>query len=198
MHEVKVPSVGESISEVQIAQWLKQEGAWVAKDENLVDLETEKASVQVPAPISGYVRNIRKQAEEFASVGDVICDLEPAAAPAGNGASASAPTGKQEAISTPAGQTSKDAPRVMPAAQRLLDEQQLSASQVQATGPRRSRAQRRCVAGNLECKTCSDSAQSDTNLGDNRPLHCDERIHEVQRPDGRSQTAKHDPPYYRR
>ena len=61
MLEVKIPSVGESITEVQIAQWLKQEGAWVAKDENIVELETEKASVQIPAPISGYIRNIRKK-----------------------------------------------------------------------------------------------------------------------------------------
>ncbi len=45
--KLKVPSVGESISEVQIGQWLKSEGDWVAQHENIVNLETEKASVQV-------------------------------------------------------------------------------------------------------------------------------------------------------
>ena len=64
MLEVKVPSVGESISEVQIGQWLKQEGAWADRDESIVELETEKASVQVPAPEAGYIRNVRKQRSE--------------------------------------------------------------------------------------------------------------------------------------
>jgi 2-oxoglutarate dehydrogenase E2 component (dihydrolipoamide succinyltransferase) len=128
MVEVKVPSVGESISEVQIAQWFKKEGAWVAKDENLVDLETEKASVQVPAPIAGIVRNIRKQAEEFASVGDVICDLEPAEAPT----AAAAPAPSQPAA---AANPNGSEPRVMPAAQRIMAENQLTPGQVQATGP---------------------------------------------------------------
>ncbi len=135
MLEVKIPSVGESISEVQIAAWLKQEGAWVAKDENIVDLETEKASVQIPAPVAGFIRNIRKKAEEFANVGDVVCDLEPADSPsAGSSASpASAPAASSTA--TPAPTESKEAPRVMPAAQRMMGDNNLSASQVQPTGP---------------------------------------------------------------
>ena len=58
MLEVKVPSVGESISEVQIGQWLKAEGEWVDRDETLVELETEKASVQVPAPQAGYILSL--------------------------------------------------------------------------------------------------------------------------------------------
>ncbi len=135
MVEVKVPSVGESISEVQIAQWLKKEGAWIAKDETLVDLETEKASVQVPAPISGIVRNIRKQAEEFASVGDTLCELEPAESPS---AAPSAPSPSPSAATTsPAAPTNpaNDNQRVMPSAQRILSENNLSPAQVQATGP---------------------------------------------------------------
>ncbi len=131
MLEVKVPSVGESIQEVQIGQWLKGEGDWVARDDNIVDLETEKASVQVPAPESGYVRNIRIQAEEFAAVGDVICELEPADAPkestpqSGNGDSTTAVS------KTPA----EDSVRVMPAAQRLMEERGLSSDQVTGSGP---------------------------------------------------------------
>jgi len=144
MLEVKVPSVGESISEVQIGQWLKSEGQWVARDETIVELETEKASVQVPASEAGYIRNVRKQAEEFAAVGDVLCEIEPAAAPANAGSSA-APTPTPSPATAAA--TSSKAPslasggqadgtaRVMPSAQRLMEERGLSPNQVPATGP---------------------------------------------------------------
>lgn len=132
MLEVKVPSVGESISEVQIGQWLKQEGEWVERDENIVDLETEKASVQVPAPESGYLRNIQKQVEEFAAVGDVLCSLEQSDAPPANASASGSGAGSgtsPEPTSTP------DEARVMPAARRVMEEKGISADQVQATGP---------------------------------------------------------------
>ncbi len=133
MLEVKVPSVGESISEVQIGQWLKQEGEWVDRDENIVDLETEKASVQVPAPEAGYLRSIQKQVEEFAAVGDVLCSIEPADAPAA-GADTSA-GGSQSGSASPEPTSTPDEARVMPAAKRIMEEKGLSADQVQATGP---------------------------------------------------------------
>ncbi len=146
MLDVKVPTVGESISEVQIGQWLKQEGEWVDKDEDLVEIETEKASVQIPAPAAGFLRNISKQEEEFATVGDVIAMIEPADAPAGSGsatpAPAAAPPAAAAAASTPApagNAPAAPAPagdaRVMPAAQRMLDDLGLRADQVTATGP---------------------------------------------------------------
>ncbi|MFO1064454.1 MAG: 2-oxoglutarate dehydrogenase complex dihydrolipoyllysine-residue succinyltransferase [Pirellulales bacterium] len=128
MFEVKVPTVGESIQEVQIGQWLKREGDFVAKDENLVDLETDKASVQVPSPISGIVRKLRKQAEEFATVGETIADIEPADAPA---AAASAPAPSAGSSAAPAATE----PRVMPAAKRVMEENNLSTKDVTATGP---------------------------------------------------------------
>lgn len=135
MIEVKVPSVGESISEVQIGQWLKKEGEWVAADENVVDLETEKASVQVPAPEAGIVRNIRKQTDEFAMVDDVLCEIEPAEAPTdGDGSSAGGSEGKAADTTTSPASTAGE-PRVMPAAQRILEEKGLSANQVTGTGP---------------------------------------------------------------
>lgn len=133
MIEVKVPSVGESISEVQIGQWLKSEGEWIAADDTLVDLETEKASVQVPAPESGFVRNVRKQVEEFAEVDEIICEIEPAEAPAGGGSSSSADA---PAVASPSAiSETAEPPRVMPAAQRILEEKGLSADQVTASGP---------------------------------------------------------------
>jgi 2-oxoglutarate dehydrogenase E2 component (dihydrolipoamide succinyltransferase) len=141
MVEVKVPSVGESISEVQIGQWLKSEGDWVAADENLVDLETEKASVQVPAPEAGFIRNIRKQNEEFAMVDDIICEIEPAKAPAGG--SQSVKDGEPDASDVSAASSEESAAdkknssdsRVMPAARRIMEEKGLKPADVKATGP---------------------------------------------------------------
>ncbi|QDV24077.1 2-oxoglutarate dehydrogenase complex dihydrolipoyllysine-residue succinyltransferase [Aureliella helgolandensis] len=135
MLEVKVPSVGESISEVQIGQWLKAEGDWVDRDENIVELETEKASVQVPAPEAGYLRKLHKQVEEFAAVGDVLCDIEPAEAPTEPAEAASPASAPAQSTAKPASPDSSAEPRVMPAAQRIMQENGLSASDVTATGP---------------------------------------------------------------
>ena len=130
MVEVKVPSVGDSISEVQISKWLKKEGEWVNINEDLVELETEKASVQVPSPVAGILIKIVKKAEEFAAIGDLLAEIAPSDKPAaGGGTPAAAP-----AAETKAAAASGDA-RVMPAAQRLLDENKLKAGEVAASGP---------------------------------------------------------------
>ncbi len=135
MIEVKVPSVGESISEVQIGQWLVQEGSWVAKDQTIADLETEKAAVQVLAPEAGYIRSIRKKVEEFANVGEVICTLEPAASPSSGSAGGSGASPAAASAAAAPASASSEAPRVMPSAQRILEEKGLSAADVKASGP---------------------------------------------------------------
>jgi 2-oxoglutarate dehydrogenase E2 component (dihydrolipoamide succinyltransferase) len=76
--ELKVPSIGESITEIEIGQWLKAEGDTVNKDENIVALESEKATVELPAPASGILSRIVKRKGEKALVGEVIAYLEPA------------------------------------------------------------------------------------------------------------------------
>nr|MCU0720149.1 2-oxoglutarate dehydrogenase complex dihydrolipoyllysine-residue succinyltransferase [Pirellula sp.] len=130
MIDIVVPSVGESISEVQVSKWLKGEGEWVASGTDIAELETEKASVQVSAPEDGILVKITKQSEEFAMVGEVIATFQPAAKPAGgNAVPAATPA------AAPAAAAGGDAARVMPAAQRVLSENQLNASQVPATGP---------------------------------------------------------------
>jgi 2-oxoglutarate dehydrogenase E2 component (dihydrolipoamide succinyltransferase) len=75
--EVKVPSLGESITEIEIGPWLKAEGDPVNKDENMVALESEKATVELPAPASGTLSRIVKRTGEKALVGEVIAYLEP-------------------------------------------------------------------------------------------------------------------------
>src|SRR5205085_8774272 len=74
--ELKVPSVGESISQVEIGEWLKAKGEFVAKDETIVTLESEKATVELPAPISGVISDVVKKKGDTAAVGEVIAFIE--------------------------------------------------------------------------------------------------------------------------
>ena len=77
--ELKVPAVGESITEVQIGQWLKGEGQSAEKDDNLVEIETDKATVEIPAPVTGRITKVLKRTGETAEVGEVIGYMEPGA-----------------------------------------------------------------------------------------------------------------------
>ena len=79
--EIRVPSLGESITEVEIGQWFKAEGDAVQKDENIVALESEKATVELPAPAAGRLAKILKPKGQKANVGDVIATLEPVTKP---------------------------------------------------------------------------------------------------------------------
>ncbi|HEX4128579.1 MAG TPA: 2-oxoglutarate dehydrogenase complex dihydrolipoyllysine-residue succinyltransferase [Pirellulales bacterium] len=128
--ELKVPAVGESITEVQIADWKKGEGDHAEKDESLVEIETDKATVEVSAPVAGKITKVLKQAGESATVGEVIGYMEAeSAAPA---------TSEPAAPAAPAAKAKSAAPteeRLMPAARRELATQGLSADQVKATGP---------------------------------------------------------------
>ena len=141
MTEIIVPSVGESISEVQIGQWLKKEGDWVAAGTDLVDLETEKASVQISAPEDGILVKILKQSEEFAAVGDVIASFQPApntaiSPPTPTPIAVPTPVAAQPTVSiSPPQPQPAGATRIMPAAERMLADNQLSAGQVPPTGP---------------------------------------------------------------
>ena len=70
--ELKIPEVGESVREVQIGRWLKHEGDTVAQDENVVELETDKASMELPAPAAGVLGQILKNEGDTVAVGEVI------------------------------------------------------------------------------------------------------------------------------
>ncbi len=155
--DLKVPSVGESITEVFIGSWLKREGEAVEKDEPLVEVETDKATLEVPAAVSGVLSEVLKKEGESAEVGEVIARIEEGAAPsagAGDGKAAERQEAAASAESAPAqpaaGQASAstttpppearaaagdEGPIVMPAAQRLLDEHDLAAGDVPASGP---------------------------------------------------------------
>ncbi len=146
--ELKVPHVGESIYEVTIGEWLKGEGDAVRRDEPVVALETDKASMEVPAPTSGRLTKLLKKPGDTAEIGDVIAMIEegeaPEAAPAAAAAAAApahaAPAAAEAAarattqpMAAPAARAG-DA-RVMPAARRLLEEHNLRPQDITPTGP---------------------------------------------------------------
>ncbi|MGB0741416.1 MAG: 2-oxoglutarate dehydrogenase complex dihydrolipoyllysine-residue succinyltransferase [Planctomycetaceae bacterium] len=138
--EIKVPPVGESITEVMIGEWYVSEGGFLAADENLVALESDKATFEIPAEQGGLVTRILKQAGETAEVGEVIGFLQPAEAPAESAqpapaAPAPATTPAAPAAAPPLASPKADAGHVMPAAERLMKEQKIPASAVTGTGP---------------------------------------------------------------
>lgn len=131
--ELKVPSVGESVTEVQIGDWLKPAGSLVRKDEALVTLESEKATIELPSPSAGVVSKILKNKGEMAAVGEVIGILEAgAAAPAAAPAAVPAPA----PASAPAPAAPPPLPdKVMPAASRAAAQSGVAISSVTPTGP---------------------------------------------------------------
>jgi 2-oxoglutarate dehydrogenase E2 component (dihydrolipoamide succinyltransferase) len=139
--ELRVPSLGESITEVFIGEWRKQQGEQAADGENLVEIESDKATVEVPAPQSGVVSQILKKKGDTATVGEVIGYLEPVAAGAdGAKAATSQVTAPEEApvaakSASAAGTATAEPPRVMPAAARELAENGLKPEEVAASGP---------------------------------------------------------------
>jgi 2-oxoglutarate dehydrogenase E2 component (dihydrolipoamide succinyltransferase) len=125
--EVKVPQLSESVSEATLLDWHKKEGEKVSRDENLIDIETDKVVLELPSPADGVIVKILKKAKDSVGSGEVIAQIDTegkgvAAAPA-----AAAPQAKA-APQKPA------TPPVMPAAQKIAAEKGVDTSKVQGTG----------------------------------------------------------------
>ncbi len=133
--ELKVPSAGESITEVVIATWLKKEGDAVKQDEAVVEIETDKATLEVPAPAAGVLRGITKQQGQGATVGEVIAHIEEGAPPQSVSQTNQSTPSTSNPPSPPEGGTGQVGDFVMPAAQKLANEKGVDASTVQGTGP---------------------------------------------------------------
>lgn len=145
--ELKVPAVGESITEVQIGVWKKGLGDTVAIDESIVEIESDKATVELPAPISGTITSILKEAGEKALVGEVIGTMEIAAVGSrGQGVATPSENAGQAVVNVKRTEGRTDIgsvhmapavlqPRVMPAAARVLGEAGVAAAAVAGTGP---------------------------------------------------------------
>ena len=146
--ELKVPEVGESITEVQIGTWKKQEGNAVAIDESIVEIESDKATVELPAPVGGTVTKILKAAGEKAMVGEVIGYMESVAAAVVSGSSAGGQLppaseavvdvrrkdGRVDIGSVQMPAAAAPQVRVMPAAARVLGEAGISPAALTGTG----------------------------------------------------------------
>jgi 2-oxoglutarate dehydrogenase E2 component (dihydrolipoamide succinyltransferase) len=137
--ELKVPEVGESITEVQIAQWYKRVGDRAAKDENLVEIESDKATVELPSPVSGTLTQILKQSGEPARVGEVIGYMAEGAAGEVRVAQPQQQAEKPAAAAEPSASKRETPPReaapVMPSAARLMAQEGIVAQEVEPSGP---------------------------------------------------------------
>ncbi|MGV3503347.1 MAG: 2-oxoglutarate dehydrogenase complex dihydrolipoyllysine-residue succinyltransferase [Adhaeribacter sp.] len=132
--EIKIPAVGESISEVTISKWLKKDGDQVAMDEILCELESDKATFELPAEAAGI---LRIKAEEGATipVGAVICQIETSGAAAAAPAPAAAPQPAAQAATAPSGGASAYAAGTpSPAAGKILAEKGINPADVAGSG----------------------------------------------------------------
>lgn len=144
--ELKVPSLGESVTQAQVGPWLKKEGEAVAQDEPVVEVESEKATVVVPAPVAGVLRKVLRQTGETVAVGQALGEIEAgavavpgAARPAASPPEKAPPMepAKQPAVAPPAPKGAPAAPpaaplatRLTPAARKLLAEHGLGKGDV--------------------------------------------------------------------
>ncbi|GAB2548209.1 2-oxoglutarate dehydrogenase complex dihydrolipoyllysine-residue succinyltransferase [Rhodanobacter koreensis] len=130
--EVKVPVLPESVSDATIATWHKKAGDAVKRDENLVDLETDKVVLEVPSPVDGVLKEIRQQAGDTVNSQQVIAIIEEgavAAAPVPAAAATPPPAPAQAAAAAP-----KAAAELSPAAQRVATENKVDTSVIAGTG----------------------------------------------------------------
>jgi 2-oxoglutarate dehydrogenase E2 component (dihydrolipoamide succinyltransferase) len=134
MIDIKVPSVGESVTEGRLARWLKPDGATVQRDEMVVELETDKATAEVPAPAAGVLRHRVKEGETVA-IGTVIGSIDPAGAPKVTPKPAPAPAAADGANARrPPEPPERKVPVLMPAARRAAEEAGVDPSKVTGTG----------------------------------------------------------------
>lgn len=148
--EVKIPTVGESVQEAILAEWFKQDGDQVARDEPLFVIETDKVTLEVTAEVGGELK-IKVPAGETVAIGAVVATVDPSTAEAAapEKAAAQEPAAAPQAIAAPADAQTETgavaaakapvaAPGPMPlspAVRRLVAEKQLDVNQIQGSGP---------------------------------------------------------------
>lgn len=148
--EIKVPQLGESVSEATIAKWFKKVGDSVAVDEPLVELETDKVTVEVPSPIAGALEEIIAQQGDDVEVGALLATLAEGAAGAAVSKAPAKAEARKEALKAAAPAPAKEAPKpaaaaaatssiaadhpLAPSVRRLVDEHNLDPKTIPATG----------------------------------------------------------------
>jgi len=124
--EVRVPQLPESVADATLVAWKKQPGDAVSRDENLVDLETDKVVLEVPAPASGVLRELKAQNGATVTGGQLLAVIEEGATVTSPAQSAISPTG--------VGEVKKDTERLAPSVRRLVDEHKLAPAEIAGSG----------------------------------------------------------------
>ena len=136
--EMKVPSPGESIKEVEIATWLVQDGDYVEKDQAIAEVDSDKATLELPAEASGII-TLKASEGDAVAVGAVVCLIDTSAAkpsgaaPAAAEVKAEAPK-KEEVKAAPAPATTYAAQAPSPAARKILEEKNIQPTDIVGTG----------------------------------------------------------------
>lgn len=128
--EMKVPSPGESISEVEIAEWLVETGDYVEKDQEIAEVDSDKATLALPAEVSGTIKIVVEEGETVA-VGDVVCIIDTD----GEGQAKTEDSSPKATVSTPSTSTlaSVDA-KATPLAKAMIQQNDLSPKEVKGSG----------------------------------------------------------------
>ena len=151
--EVKVPQLSESVAEATLLQWHKKVGEAVARDENLIDIETDKVVLELPAPDAGVIVEVIKGDGSTVVSGEVIAKIDTEAkAGAVAAPAAAAPAKAVEPAVAAAPASSSAAVIAMPAAAKMLADNNMSAAQVAGTG-KDGRVTKGDVIGAIEKKT---------------------------------------------
>ena len=138
---ITVPPLGESISEAKLLRWLKNDGEYVATDEPVAELETDKANVDIPSSAAGVLRQA-KRPDDTVKVGETIARVEEGAKPATSAPAASITPQKQTAPAIPSpgarppeARSSTKLEDLRPSVRRLVEENKLDPSTIAPTGP---------------------------------------------------------------
>jgi 2-oxoglutarate dehydrogenase E2 component (dihydrolipoamide succinyltransferase) len=137
--EMKVPSPGESITEVEIATWLVQDGDYVEKDQAIAEVDSDKATLELPAEASGII-TLKAEEGDAVAVGQVVCLIDTSAAKPEGGAAPAKEEAKVEAPKTEAPKATPVAEKTYatqapsPAARKILDEKNIQPSEIVGTG----------------------------------------------------------------
>ena len=136
--EMKVPSPGESITEVEIAEWLVQDGDYVEKDQAIAEVDSDKATLELPAEESGII-TLKAEEGDAVNVGAVVCLIDTSAkAPVGTVAKEAAPKVEEKKVEkvvvTPAKATTYATGTASPAAKKILAEKGMQADTIKGTG----------------------------------------------------------------
>ena len=132
--EVKVPVLPESVSDATIATWHKKAGEAVKRDENLVDLETDKVVLEVPSPVDGVIKEIKFQTGDTVNSQQVIAIIEEGAAAPAPAPAAAAPAPAAAAPAPAAPKAAAGSADLSPAGLRVATEQNIDPSKVEGTG----------------------------------------------------------------